>query len=112
MTRVVAVAAYGLTPTNMPQPTYSVRAARYASDRLSDGIESYPPHACPKGFVPQFYGVYATDPEDGTDHSVADFGDEFRARQYAALFAAPQLGATRRNFYRCRACGYEWSEVD
>ncbi|MFB0964114.1 MAG: hypothetical protein QMC36_00105 [Patescibacteria group bacterium] len=56
--------------------------------------------------------MYATDPADGTERWVADFADKFRAERYAELFRRPALETSCRNFYLCRGCGYEWSEVD
>lgn len=84
---------------------------RHVSDKVSDGVESRPDYALDEKFVPEYYGVYANEPE-GTQRWVADFSDRFRAEQYAELFTMPMLVERQRCEYQCPECRYEWNDAE
>lgn len=80
------------------------------SEKVSDGVESRPMVPRDETFETEFFGVYATE-EEGTQRWIADFADEYRAREYAGLFNGPALSRKYRCGYVCRDCSHRFEKI-
>lgn len=94
----------------MASSEYEVRRVRHVSDEVTDGMESLPVDPGDEQFKTEYFGVYANE-EDGTQRWIADFADEYRAREYAGLFNGPALTRKYRCSYVCRDCFHRFEKI-